>query len=63
MSSESVCRFNASGTASTCQSVPREYLVVDPKRVQARVNGFGVNANIPGVEVWLEPQTNVRRKF
>src|SRR5947209_2581099 len=23
---------------ATCQSVPREYLVLDPKRVQARVN-------------------------
>ena len=48
---------------ATCRSVPREYLVLDPKRVQARVNGFGVNANIPGIEVWLESQTNVRRKF
>jgi hypothetical protein len=47
---------------ATCQSVPREYLVLDPKRVQARVNGFGINANIPGVEVWMEPQTSVRRK-
>ena len=47
---------------ATCQSVPREYLVLDPKRVQARVNGFGVNANIPGIEVWMEPQTCVRRK-
>jgi Fe2+ transport system protein B len=46
----------------TCQSVPREYLVLDPRRVQARVNGFGINANIPGVEVWMEPQTSVRRK-
>src|SRR3989454_7030552 len=40
-----------------CQSVPREYLVLDPKRVQARVNGFGINANIPGIEVWMESQT------
>jgi hypothetical protein len=48
---------------ATCQSVPREYLVLDPKRVQARVNGFGINANIPGIEVWMEPQTSVRRKF
>ena len=47
---------------ATCQSVPREYLVLDPKRVQALVNGFGVNANIPGIEVWMEPQTSVRRK-
>ncbi|TAM79650.1 MAG: hypothetical protein EPN47_17770 [Acidobacteria bacterium] len=47
----------------TCQSVPREYLVLDPKRVQARVNGFGINANIPGIEVWMESQTSVRRKF
>ena len=39
---------------ATCQSVPREYLVLDPKRVQARVNGFGANANIPGIEVWME---------
>ena len=46
-----------------CQSVPREYLVLEPKRVQARVNGFGINANIPGIEVWMESQTNVRRKF
>lgn len=45
-----------------CRSVSREYLVLDPKRVQARVNGFGVNANIAGVEVWMEPQTSVRRK-
>jgi len=48
---------------ATCQSVPREYQVLDPKRVQARVNGFGINANIPGVDVWMEPQTSVRRKF
>ncbi|HUZ97078.1 MAG TPA: hypothetical protein VMU57_19420 [Edaphobacter sp.] len=48
---------------ATCQSVPREYLVLDPKRVQARVNGFGINANIPGIEVWMESQTSVRRKF
>ncbi len=47
---------------ATCQSVPREYLVLDPKRVQARVNGFGVNANIPGIDVWMESQTSVRRK-
>ena len=47
----------------TCQSVPREYLVLDPKRVQARVNGFGINANIPGIEVWMECETSVRRKF
>jgi hypothetical protein len=45
-----------------CRSVPREYLVLDPKRVQARVNGFGVNSNIPGIEVWMEPRTSVRRK-
>jgi hypothetical protein len=48
---------------ATCQSVLREYLVLDPKRVQARVNGFGVNANIPGIEVWMESQTSVRRKL
>jgi hypothetical protein len=48
---------------ATCQSVPREYMVLDPKRVQARVNGFGVNANIPGVEVWMESQASVRRKL
>ena len=47
---------------ATCQSVPREYLVLDPKRVQARVNGFGLNANIPGIEVWMECETSVRRK-
>jgi hypothetical protein len=47
---------------STCQSVPREYLVLDPKRVQARINGFGVNANIPGIEVWMESRASVRRK-
>jgi hypothetical protein len=47
----------------TCQSVPREYLVLDPKRVQARVNGFGTNANIPGIEVWMESQATVRRGF
>ena len=46
-----------------CQSVPREYLVLDPKRIQARVNGFGINANIPGIEVWMESQTSVRRKL
>lgn len=45
-----------------CCSVPREYLVLDPRRVQARVNSFGVNANIPGVEVWTECTTSVRRK-
>lgn len=48
---------------ATCQCVLREYLVLDPKRVQARVNGFGVNANIPGIEVWMESQTSVRRKL
>ena len=47
---------------ATCQSVPREYLVVDPKRVQARVNGFGMNANIPGIEVWMDCETSVRRR-
>ena len=47
---------------ATCQSVPREYLVLDPKRVQARVNGFGVNANIPGIEVWMDCETSVRRR-
>jgi len=45
-----------------CRSVPREYLVLDPKRVQARVDGFGLSANVPGIEVWLEPQTCIRRK-
>ena len=47
---------------ATCQSLPREYLVLDPKRVQARVNGFGVNANIPGIEVWMDCETSVRRR-
>lgn len=47
---------------ATCRCVPREYLVLDPKRVQARVNGFGINANIPGIEVWMECQTSIRRK-
>jgi hypothetical protein len=46
----------------TCQSVPRDYLVLDSKRVQARVNGFGVNARIPGIEVWMECEARVRRK-
>jgi hypothetical protein len=46
----------------TCRSVPREYLVLDPRRVQARVNGFGISANIPGIDVWLECTTSVRRK-
>jgi uncharacterized membrane protein YqiK len=46
-----------------CLSVPREYLVLDPKRIQARVNSFGVSANIPGIEVWMECSTNVRRKL
>jgi hypothetical protein len=45
-----------------CQHVPREYLVLDSRRVQARINGFGVNANIPGIEVWMECATSVRRK-
>lgn len=35
---------------------------LDPRRVQARVNSFGVSANIPGVEVWTECTTSVRRK-
>jgi hypothetical protein len=48
---------------ATCQSVSREYLVLDLNRVQARVNGFGINANIPDIEVWMESQTAVRRKF
>ena len=47
---------------ATCQSVPREYLTLNPKRVQARVNGFGLNASIPGIEVWMECETSVRRK-
>jgi len=46
-----------------CLSVPREYLVLDPKRVQARVSTFGTNANIPGIEVWMECTTSVRRKL
>jgi hypothetical protein len=45
-----------------CQSVPREYLVLDRRRVEARADGFGSNANIPGIEVWMEPQTSVHRK-
>lgn len=45
-----------------CRSIPREYLVLEPRRVQARVNSFGVSANIPGVEVWTECTTSVRRK-
>ena len=49
-------------TCPACQSVPREYLVLDSKRVQSRVNGFGVNARIPGIEVWMECATIVRRK-
>jgi hypothetical protein len=49
-------------SCSICQSVPREYLVLDSRRVQARINGFGVNANIPGIEVWMECETTVRRK-
>jgi len=49
-------------TCPACQSVPREYLVLDSKRVQSRVNGFGVNASIPGIEVWMECATSVRRK-
>src|SRR6516164_1190280 len=32
---------------ATCESVPREYLVVVTKRVQARVNGFGVKRQHP----------------
>jgi hypothetical protein len=46
-----------------CRSVPREYLVLDPKRVQSRVNSFGTSANIPGIEVWMECTTSVRRKL
>jgi hypothetical protein len=45
-----------------CRSVPREYLVLDPRRVQAHVNGLGTSANIPGVEVWMECTTSVRRR-
>ncbi len=48
---------------ATCQSVPREYLVLDPRRVQARVEAFRTSANIPGIEVWMECQTSVRRKY
>ncbi len=46
-----------------CRSVPREYLVLDPKRVQARVNSFGTSTNIPGIEVWMECTISVRRKL
>jgi len=46
----------------TCQSVARVYLVSDSTRVQARANAFGTNANVPGIEVSTESQTNVRRK-
>lgn len=45
-----------------CRSVPREYLVLDPKRVQARVSAFGTSADIPGIEMWMECTTSVRRK-
>jgi hypothetical protein len=31
-------------------------------RVQAQVNGFGVNAKIPGIEVLMECETSIRRK-
>ncbi len=47
---------------ATCQSVHREYLVLHPKRVQARVNGFGTTANISGIEVWMDCETSVRRR-
>ena len=50
-------------SCEVCRSVPREYLVLDPKRVQARVNSFGTSANIPGIEVWMECTTSVRRKL
>lgn len=30
--------------------------------VQARVNGFGINANVSGIGVWMECETTVRRK-
>lgn len=30
---------------------------------RARVNGFRINANVPGIEVWMEPQISVRRKL
>lgn len=45
-----------------CRSVPREYLVLDPKRVQARVSTFGTSANTPGIDVWMDCTTSVRRK-
>jgi hypothetical protein len=47
---------------AVCRSIPREYLVLDPKRLQARVSAFGTSANIPGIEVWMECTTSVRRK-
>jgi len=50
-------------TCATCQSVPREYLALDPRRVQSRVDAFRTSANIPGIEVWMECETTVRRKF
>jgi hypothetical protein len=47
---------------AVCRSIPREYLVLDPKRLRARVSAFGTSANIPGIEVWMECTTSVRRK-
>ncbi|MGH9401899.1 MAG: hypothetical protein ACRD2P_07315 [Terriglobia bacterium] len=45
-----------------CRSVSREYLVLDPKRVQGRVSTFGTSANIPGIEVWMDCTTSVRQR-
>jgi len=41
--------------------VPREYLIIDEKKINSIVRAMGAKANIPGIEVYPEIITAVRR--
>jgi exonuclease VII large subunit len=40
--------------------VPREYLMVDEKKIRGVVNSLGTDADIPGVRVWIEKSIRAR---
>jgi hypothetical protein len=40
--------------------VPREYLMVDEKKIRGVVNSLGTDAKIPGVRVWVEKSVRAR---
>ena len=40
--------------------IPREYYVLDERRIQQRVNSLKGDANIPGIKIYTEKQVNGR---